>query len=391
MNRRQFGLSGVPLLVGMASDAQAQIKTGDAARASTILRVGARRDIQTLGEAARLAPAGSVIEVDAGNYEGDVAVWERDQLQLRAVGGRVRLRAAGLAAEGKAIWVVRSNQMSVQGFDFEGCAVPSRNGAGIRFERGWLTVRDCTFTRNEMGLLTGNDGSASLDIENCEFAYNMRPDGHNHNLYVGAIGRLRISGSYLHHAHIGHLLKSRAAMNQIFYNRLTDEAGGTASYELEFPNGGIAQVMGNIIEQGAQTDNPFLISFGAEGYRRPRNALYLVHNTLVNGFQTGQFLRVAPHGAQILAVNNLLVGPGELETAGPGDLRNNLHAIAGDFADLAQRDLRLKASSALTGRVVAFDPIDGVSLAPVREYAHPRSSRRIRPSKHNPGAMQSLA
>lgn len=40
-----------------------------------------------------------------------------------------------------------------------------------------------------------------------------------------------------------------AAVIHIYYNRLTDEAGGQASYELEFPNGGMVYVVGNIVEQ----------------------------------------------------------------------------------------------------------------------------------------------
>lgn len=42
--------------------------------------------------------------------------------------------ADGAAAGGKAIWVVRSGQVGVEGFDIEGTRVPSRKGAGIRFE-----------------------------------------------------------------------------------------------------------------------------------------------------------------------------------------------------------------------------------------------------------------
>ena len=117
-----------------------------------------------------MAAAGSTIEVDAGDYLGDVAVWERDGVTVRAVGGRVRLLANGAAAEGKGIWVVRATGMRVQGFDFEGAAVPARNGAGIRLERGSLLVRDCSFVRNEMGILTNNDPATVLEVENSEFA-----------------------------------------------------------------------------------------------------------------------------------------------------------------------------------------------------------------------------
>ena len=291
----------------------------------TVLQVGPTKTIKTIAQSSILASVGGIIEVDTGIYLADVAVWQHDDITLRAVGGRVRLLAQGVAAEGKGIWVVRANGMRVEGFDFEGAAVPSRNGAGIRLERGSLHVRNCSFVRNEMGLLTNNDPSIVLEVENSEFAYNQRPDGHNHNLYVGQIARLSVTHSYFHHAHTGHLLKSRAAMNHIYDNRLTDEMGGTASYELEFPNGGLAYVVGNVIAQNTQTENPHLISFGAEGYKWPRNEIHLENNTLVNPLpQGGVFLRVAPGADVIRAVGNQLVGQGTLESAGPGEYQNNV-------------------------------------------------------------------
>ena len=297
-----------------------------------ILQVGPTRTIKTIAHSSILASPGDIIEVDTGVYLADVAVWQHDDMTLRAVGGRVRLLAQGAAAEGKGIWVVRGNGMRVEGFDFEGAAVPSRNGAGIRLEKGSLLVRDCRFLRNEMGLLTGNDPDSVLEVENSEFAYNQRPDGHNHNLYAGQIARLSVTGSYFHHAHIGHLLKSRAGVNHIYNNRLTDEVGGTASYELEFPNGGLAYVVGNLIAQSAQTENPHLISFGAEGYKWPRNEIHLENNTLVNPLpRSGVFLRVLPGADAIRAVNNRLVGPGTLESAGPGEYRNNVSVDPRDY------------------------------------------------------------
>lgn len=324
---------GLGLAAFSAADAQIATPSQPDLRESATLRVGPQRAVKTISASARIAKAGAIVEVDAGVYFADVAVWQQDNVTVRAIGGRVRLVAQGAAAEGKAIWVVRAKGMTVEGFDFEGAAVASRNGAGIRLERGSLLVRDCTFMRNEMGLLTGNDASTALEIENSEFAYNQRPDGHNHNLYVGQIAKLTVKNSYFHHARTGHLLKSRAAENYIFNNRLTDEVGGTASYELEFPNGGIAQVTGNLIAQNTTTENIHLISFGAEGYKWPRNEIALENNILVNPLaHRGVFLRVAPGADRIRAINNRLVGFGVLETAGPGDYRDNVKVDLGDLS-----------------------------------------------------------
>lgn len=361
-----------------------------------VLQVGPGRAVQTLREAAKIAEPGSIIEVDAGRYVRDTAVWTQDNLTLRAVDGRATLVANGSAAESKAIWVVRAKNMVVEGFDFEGAAVPGRNGAGIRFESGSLRVRDCSFSDNEMGLLTNNDGNAVLEIENSEFHNNGRVDAHNHQLYAGRIARLSVTGSYFHHGRVGHLIKSRAAENHVHYNRLTDEVGGSASYELEFPEGGVAIVVGNIIAQGSQTLNPHVIAFGAEGLRWPRNELYLVNNTLVDNLpKGGVFLRLAP-GTQVLkAVNNLLVGnQGEVAPAKAGFVFNNFPVDWDEFVHAAREDFRLTPKSKLRGkakdpgRSAKGGPTSETDLTALREYKHPRGTSAADAPAKQPGALQ---
>ncbi|WP_153116986.1 right-handed parallel beta-helix repeat-containing protein [Rhodocyclus tenuis] len=359
------------------------------AAAGRVIRIGPEREIRTLQQASRLVRDGDILEVDAGDYRRDVAVWTHDRLEFRAVGGRVRLLADGASAEGKGIWVVRGGTVSVDGFDFIGARVPDRNGAGIRFEKGVLRIRDCRFLDNENGILTASDGESALEISNSEFARNGFGDGQSHNLYVGAIARLTVTGSYFHHARVGHLLKSRARESRILYNRLTDEIGGTASYELEFPNGGVAYVIGNLIQQSSTTENPHIIAYGAEGYRGENNHLYLANNTLVDGrTQGGVFLRLAPGTRSVLAINNILVGNGSLESAGPGTYRNNFNAGWEGFERAARDDYRLAADSPLRFKGVEPPQVGRLSLRPEQQYVHPRSSRPLRVERLSPGAFQ---
>lgn len=353
------------------------------------LHVGANRPIRTIAEAAVLARDGDTVQIDAGSYVNDVAIWQQDNLTLRANGGRVLLQTNGVSAEGKGIWVVRGGRILIAGFDFSGARVADRNGAGIRLEKGSLTVRHCSFVNNEMGLLTGNDERAELTVESSEFAHNQRPDGHNHNLYVGRIARLSVSGSYFHHGHIGHLLKSRARVNHIQNNRLTDETGGRSSYELEFPDGGVAYVVGNIIGQSRKTENPVLISFGAEGYRWPTNRLFLVNNTLVNDrLYGGSYLRVRPGANEVSAVNNLLLGPGKLEHAGEWDFRNNFSVDSKAFESATTYDFRLKIESGLVGRAIDAGNSNGHDLRLYSEYVHPMAVEKLIAHAQNPGAIQ---
>jgi hypothetical protein len=353
-----------------------------------LIEVGAQRAVKTLAEASRVAKDGDIVEVDAGDYLRDVAVWSQNDLTLRTKNGRARLIAQGASAESKGIWVLRGGKISVEGFDFIGATVPDHNGAGIRFEKGHLKIENCRFLENENGILTGGNSESTLEIHNSEFGNNGFGDGQSHNLYVGAIAMLKVTGSYSHHAKAGHLLKSRAAKNLIFYNRLTDETGGTASYELEFPSGGLAYVVGNVIQQSSTTDNSNVISFGAEGYRSQANRLYLVNNTLVDMRpQGGQFLRVKA-GAEVLAINNLLVGKNKLEAGGAGEYRNNFNVDLDEFVLAVREDFHLKPGSKLIGKAAMVDPVDGIALRPTAEYQHPRSIRVLKGGVLSPGAMQ---
>lgn len=360
-------------------------------KTQSVVRVGPLREIRYLSVAAKVAKDGDLIEVDAGDYPRDVAVWNQDRLTLRAVGGRVRLVAEGAAVEGKAIWVIRGGAISVEGFDFEGARVKDRNGAGIRLEKGLLKISDCRFIDNENGILTGGNNESTLEITNSEFGNNGAGDGQSHNLYVGAIARLTVTGSYFHHARIGHLLKSRAAINDIRYNRLTDEIGGKASYELEFPNGGVAYIVGNIIQQSSTTDNPHLISYGVENYRWPKNEIHLINNTLIDlRPHGGVFFRVKPGAVSIQAVNNLLVGNGSLEKAGEGHYQNNINVDFDEFVKANREDYRLASTSRLIGRGVLPDAAGDLDLRPRMEYLHPRSTRRPAAKTLSPGAMQTV-
>lgn len=362
----------------------------------TIL-VGPGRAITTIAQAARVARNGDTVEVEAGDYLGDVASWWQDDVTVRAVGGRVRIRAQGNAAEGKAIWVVKGTRFVVEGIEFTGSRVPDNNGAGIRHEGGKLTVRNCVFDGNQMGLLTWNDERAELVIERSEFHHNLVgstyiPGGAiGHQIYVGSIGRFTLIESYVHAGAHGHLVKTRARENRIVNNRLTDESDGRASYELEFPNGGVAIVLGNIIEQSAHTENADIVSYGAEGYRWPRNELYLVNNTLVDGLREGgNFVRVWPGATRVKVFNNLLLGDGRLHSDPFWESAVNVFARASDVPFAAAYDYRLRKDSDLVGKAVNPGTANNERLRPEREYVQPLQSQPSKSDSYSPGALQSV-
>lgn len=355
-----------------------------------IIRVGPGGDAVAVSVAAELARDGDIVEIAAGEYRGDVATWKQKRLTIRAVGGPVRMIADGQHAEGKAIWVLRDGEFDISGIEFEGARVPDRNGAGIRFERGRLTLRHCRFRGNENGLLTGNDPAAELYVNQCEFSDNGAGDGYTHNLYAGSIARCHVRASYFARAQVGQLLKTRARESRILYNRLTDEAGGRASYELEFPNGGAVLAMGNLIVQERSTQNSAIVSYGPEGYRWPENELLLVHNTIVNRRTAGAvFVRVYPGPVLALVQNNLFVGSGSLNGVIDGPGSGNASIRENQFRAPEDYDFRLKPVAAVRGSAVEIPPYREMSLVPAQQYRHPMATEPIaKGSSLSPGAFQ---
>lgn len=357
------------------------------------LRVGPGETITRIAEAARLARDGDTVEILSGTYRGDVAVWTQKQLVIRGIGQRPVLIADGKNAEGKAIWVIRNGDFRIENIELRGTRASDRNGAGIRFERGKLTVRHCAFIDNETGLLTSGSRDAELVIENSEFSRNGTGDGKTHNLYVGTIARVSVTGSRFHAVNAGHLIKSRARQNDIRYNFIYDGPEGKGSYEVEFPNGGVATLVGNIIGQGATTQNPVVVSYGAEGKVWPENSLTLIHNTLINDYFPGAwFLRVHKDRfgtpPQVTALNNLTVGRGLFSLAASGEFRGNLPALSFMLTAPDILDFSLPGSSPLRFLGFAIEKLPP-ALTPSAEFMLPIGTRPlVPPLQWLPGALQ---
>lgn len=388
-----FGAVSVGALAGLGA-VPGRVAADDAG----VIRVGPREKVRSIAEAARIAADGDVVEIEAGDYPGDTAVWLQKRLTIRAVGGAVRIPAAGVSAEDKAIWVIRNGDFSIDGIEFSGTRVPDQNGAGIRFEGGHLRLSRCRFFGNQMGLLTSNDPGAILDVVGCEFSANgegahgfrfARRSSIGHGLYVGRIRRLSVQASYFSAGRVGHLLKTRAQENRILYNRLTDESGGYASYELEFPNGGDALVMGNLLVQEAGTHNPTIVSYGAEGLHWEHNALVVAHNTIVNRLESaGVFVRVHGRPSEVRVRNNLLVGAGRLIGVPEDQLSENPRASESDFSAPQAYDFTPKPGALPLIGTGAMPPDDKGTVLPRAEYRHPMRLRSLEGAVRVPGAFQ---
>lgn len=335
----------------------------------SVLRVGPSSILRAPSYAAKIAKDGDTVEIEAGDYVGDVAVWVQNNLTLRGINGRAHIKAAGNSAEGKAIWVIKGDNTIVENIEFSGAKVPDRNGAGIRLEGKNLIVRHSWFHHNENAIVTGRIPASDVLVEYCRIYSNTvdykKNTKYSHNIYIGRVQSFILRNSYIQGAQVGHNVKSRAANNFIINNRIMDEIDGGSSYLVDLPNGGTAYVLGNLFHQSNKNDNNVLLSYGAEGVEYQDGRLFVVNNTFVNDDNSGVFIRnFGSVPAEI--TNNLIVGPGRI-ISGPGQLKGNLVTERPSFVDRSSFDYRLRKDSPAVDAGVS--PSD--DLLPKNIYVHP--------------------
>lgn len=339
-----------------------------------ILRVGPGHQLKLPSEAARIAQENDIIEIDAGLYVGDVALWTVSNLTIRGVGGRAILDAGGKAIEGKAVWVIRANDIVIENMGFKHCRVRDRNGAGIRVEGDNLRVRNCLFWSNENGILCGNLKTIQrLTVQYSEFGFNGYGDGQSHGIYIGTIDEFIFEFNYVHHTRSGHHVKSRARSNQIGYNLLSDHDNGNSSYAIDLQNGGKAIVIGNVIHQGKFTENSALIHYGSQN-TPSGEPFYIVNNTVSSDRHAGIFvLNHSP--AEGAIINNIMIG--NLETSvGNNREYNNLSTPKSCFSPLQDVLYTLKADcKAVDSGFNTNEMFSDGFLVPRFEYVHPLSRK----------------
>jgi hypothetical protein len=361
-----------------------------------VLAVGAGKAFATPCAAILAAKPADVIEIAAATYTDTCAITVAG-LTLRGVGGRPKVDLSGTdhPAQYKGIYVIAADDVTVENLELAGAHISAENGlnaAGLRVEAKNLTVRSCFIHDNQNGILGGTSGT--ITIEYSEFARNAAGDGCNqggctHNLYIAGVDTLNFRYNWSHRLATdtpdkGHLLKSRAKANYILYNRLSGE-DGFDSYELDLPNGGLAVVVGNVIQKGAQSGNGALMAWGEEGASNPDKRVFIVGNTFVNDRSSGAFLNAS--GASLTVHDNIFAGTGSVPAMLGAD---NLAGTDPEFVDRAHFDYHLRSTSPARGKAVDPGKADQFALTPEYEYLHP-AGRIARAKAADLGAFEFAA
>ena len=291
--------------------------------------IGPGKRFATIAAAAHAARDGDTITIFAGDYCPGV-VWPQNRLVIRrdprAAPGAVTVHGA---VAGKGIFVIRGDGVDVSGLRFTDASVPDANGAGIRAEGRELKISNCIFKGNEMGMLitpaSGKEGG-TVTIDASLFDGNgTGRDGHvGHGIYAAhGVGELIVTRSTFRREVVGHYIKSRALGTRVVGN-LIDDTQGSASYLVDIPQGGAAQIVANTMIKGVGTSNCCVaISYGEEmvkGARfvNPPGRVTIERNDFVNKARS-----------PVAFVRNASTPPNPVELKA-----NRLHAEAGVIVQL---------------------------------------------------------
>lgn len=207
------------------------------------------------------------VQIASGRFR-DCAVQEAGDVTFTAaVAGQSVLE--GEACEDKAALVLRGRTTHVEGLVFAGLKSGAGNGAGIRAEKGLISVSQSWFRDSQQGILSADEPNSTLTVDKstftrlgtCEFSA-----GCAHSIYVGGFGALTVTRSRFEIGRGGHYLKSRAAKVAVLASSFDDSQGKWTNYMIDLPAGATGRIAGNWFVQGQHKENySAFIAVAAEG------------------------------------------------------------------------------------------------------------------------------
>lgn len=238
------------------------------------------RGFATLQEAVGAIGDGEgTIRIAPGTYR-ECAVQDAGRIAyVAAVPGRVVFTR--VTCEDKAALVLRGRGARVEGIVFSHLEVADGNGAGIRLEKGPLTVENAMFLDSQSGILSADDPAGTVTIDHSTFAgLGKDPTGNGaHGIYIGGYGGLTVTASRFERGTGGHYLKSRAKRITVTDSSFDDTRGQATNYMIDLSNGAQGRIAGNTFVVGRNKDNhSTLITVAPEGAKNDSTGLVVENN-----------------------------------------------------------------------------------------------------------------
>ena len=155
----------------------------------------------------------------------------------------------GKICDKKAALVLRGQDARIDGIVFQNMRTPDSNGAGIRLEKGNLTVTRAVFRNSEQGITTLDDKAGDIRIDQSSFS----GLGHcgkglpcTHSIDIGGYKSLTITKSRFERGNGGDYVKSRALAVTINDNAFDDSRGRDTAYMINLGGGAVGRIARNI-------------------------------------------------------------------------------------------------------------------------------------------------
>ncbi|WP_428968640.1 right-handed parallel beta-helix repeat-containing protein [Sphingomonas sp. Xoc002] len=186
-----------------------------------------------------------------------------------------------IACEGKAALVLRGRGASVQGIVFSHIEVGDGNGAGIRIEKGPLSVSNAMFLDSQSGILSAEDPNGTVTVDHSTFSgLGNDPTGNGaHGIYMGRYKSLRVTACRFENGQGGHYVKTRAPYVEVLDSSFDDSKGHSTNYMIDLSNGAKGRIAGNEFVFGRDKDNhSTLITVAPEGAKNDSSGLVIENN-----------------------------------------------------------------------------------------------------------------
>jgi hypothetical protein len=280
------------------------------ATAGRTLEVGPGKPYKLPSAAIRDAHDGDRVLIAAGEYV-DCAVVPANDLIIEGAGRDASTVITGKICAGKGILVTEGANITIRNLTLSHAHSPDYNGAGIRAEGRNLTVDRVRFFDNENGILAAPVHDGTLLVRQSEFFRNGSCEGPcAHGIYTNDLALLRIEASRFIATQHAHHIKSRSQRTEVIGCDISDGPDGTASYEIELPNGGALVVRDSTLEKGPMSENhTAMIMIGDDEITQPAGEITIINNRAHNdgNFQTAFVENMTKN--KVTLKNNRFSGP----------------------------------------------------------------------------------
>jgi hypothetical protein len=263
---------------------------------ATTYRVGPGRTYKNLQAVAGLLNPGDVVEVDGdATYPGDATFRRPGAAGNRIVIRGVRVNGRRPVLSGGTNTIHFRTDDIGSGADhyvLEGFEITGGSNRCVFHQADDLTLRDvAVHDCPAQGILGADWGSGSITIEHSE-VYRCGGGTQDHQIYIGIDednhpeGIFRLQFSWIHDGNGGNNVKSRAARNEIYYNRIE----GAYYHEVELIGAeccaeGLVRedsdVVGNLLVKKGPNANFAVTRVGGDGTAQTWGRYRFVNNTIV--------------------------------------------------------------------------------------------------------------